>query len=364
MGFFSKILKTVFLVAAAAFSPNLRVVVVPDSYIVHSDTNLTFGSEVQVHSHFPHIHAYEIEADERTIQVLQQDRHVSAVEPNQVFKTLHETQLDVPSWGLARLSQEFLISNDYSFPSAAGQNAQVFVVDTGILARHPEFQDRATQAYVAPGMGENVDCNGHGSHVAGTVGGRETGVAKRASLVGVKVLACSGAGTTASVLNGLEFVLSQASNRTKIVNLSLGGGRSPALDSMIAEVAKNSLVVVAAGNSGGDACTGSPSGSPGAFTVAASDMRDARATFSSQGLCVNIVAPGVSITAPYIPNGFRVLSGTSMASPHVAGAAALLVAEDRSLSPDDLTKRLVASGSKGLLTGFSLQTPNLLVRVR
>ncbi len=357
-----KLFAAISIVATAFQSVVGRIV--PGSYIVKCDKgDFRFPEGVAVRTFYPHIRAYEVEAGPASIEKLARESGVQYVEANQVFEASHETQQNAPSWGLARISQERFESLDYTYPTSAGKGVDVFVIDTGIWDTHPDFGGKAKQLFVAPGMGDNVDCNGHGTHVAGTVAGLTTGVAKKTGVVGIKVLNCAGAGTTTSVLNGIEYVLRQTSAKTTIINMSLGGGRSMAIDDIIAASANSTLFVVAAGNSNSDACNDSPAGSPMALTVAASDILDRKAIFSSHGPCVDIVAPGVDITAPFIPEGFRVLSGTSMASPHVAGIAAVVLAQNPDLDAQALRQAIVALGTQGVLSGFDSQTPALLSRV-
>ena len=358
MGWFGKLFLTLF-VSLALFQSGTDGKIVTDSYIIKYNQTPVNSPNINVEDYYPHIDAYSIKADSNSISSLLRTTNIEYIEPNQIFSLTHETQQNVPSWGLSRISQENLETQDYTYPTVAGIGESVYVLDTGILETHPDFDNRAKQLYTAPGIGENVDCNGHGTHVAGTIGGELTGVAKQATILGVKVLSCNGSGTTASVLNGMEYILNQPGNTTKIINMSLGGGRSRAIDDLIAN-SPNALFIVAAGNSNTDACTGSPSGSPRALTVAGSDIRDQKASFSSYGACVDIVAPGVNITAPYIPGGFRALSGTSMASPHVAGIAAVLQSQTPAQDAQTLKQNIISVALPGKLGGFDIITPNLL----
>jgi len=362
MGWIKKLFSSLF-VSLALFQSGTFGTIVPDSYIVkYTQTPVNdFSPSINVEDYYPHIGAYSIKADSKSFSSLLRN-DIEYIEPNKIVNFFHETQQNVPSWGLARLSQETLETQDYTYPSVAGVGESVYVLDTGILDSHPEFGDRAKQIYVAPGVGENIDCNGHGTHVAGTIGGKVTGVAKKSTVLGVKVLSCNGSGTTASVLNGMEFILNQPGNTTKIINMSLGGGRSRAIDDLI-ENSPTALFIVAAGNSNTDACTGSPSGSPEALTVAASDIRDQKALFSSYGPCTDIVAPGVDITAPYIPGGFRSLSGTSMASPHVAGIAAVVQSQTHTKDAATLKQTIISLGLRGKLSGLDITTPNILSHI-
>ena len=360
MGWAIKLFSTLFI-TLALFQSGTAGKIVPDSYIIkYTQTPINdFSPTINVEDYYPHIDAYSIKADGNSLTSLLRNNNIEYIEPNQIFSLTHETQQNVPSWGLSRISQENLETQDYTYPTVAGIGESVYVLDTGILETHPDFNNRAKQLYTAPGIGENVDCNGHGTHVAGTIGGELTGVAKQATVLGVKVLSCNGSGTTASVLNGMEYILNQPGNTTKIINMSLGGGRSRAIDDLIVN-SPNALFIVAAGNSNTDACTGSPSGSSGALTVAGSDIRDQKAGFSSYGACVDIVAPGVNITAPYIPGGFRALSGTSMASPHVAGIAAVLQSQTPAQDAQTLKQNIISVALPGKLGGFDIITPNLL----
>ena len=362
MGWIGNLVSTIFI--SLALVQSVASAIVPDSYIVkYTQTPVKdFSPALNVEDYYPHIDAYSIKANSKSFFSLLQNDNIEYIEPNKRVYLFHETQLNVPSWGLARLSQEELVTQDYTYPSTAGAGETIYILDTGLLDSHPEFGGRANQIYTAPGVGENIDCNGHGTHVGGTIGGEVTGVAKKSTLLGVKVLACNGSGTTASVLNGIEFILNQPGNITKIINMSLGGGRSRAIDDLVAN-SKNALFVVAAGNSNTDACTGSPSGSPGALTVAASDIRDQKAPFSSYGACVDIVAPGVDITGPYIPEGFRALSGTSMAAPHVAGIAALVQSQTPTQDAATLKQIIISLGLREKLSGLDIITPNILSHI-
>ena len=362
MGWIRKLVSTLFV--SLALVQSVASAVVPDSYIVkYTQTPVNdFSPTLNIEDYYPHIDAYSIKADFKSFSSLLRNDNIEYIEPNKIVHLFHETQPNVPSWGLARLSQEELEIQDYTYPSVAGIGETVYVLDTGLLDSHPEFGGRAKQIYTAPGVGENIDCNGHGTHVAGTIGGELTGVAKKTTVLGVKVLSCNGSGTTASVLNGMEFILNQPGNTTKIINMSLGGGRSRAIDDLIAN-SQNALFVVAAGNSNTDACTGSPSGSQGALTVAASDSRDQKALFSSYGACVDIIAPGVDITAPYIPGGFRALSGTSMAAPHVAGIAAVIQSQTPARDAATLKQTIISLGLREKLSGLDIITPNILSHI-
>ncbi len=237
-----------------------------------------------------------------------------------------------PTWGLDRIDQK-LIPIDYSYTyTATGAGVKVYVIDTGILATHTEFGGRVLTGYSPIAGGSTVDCNGHGTHVAGTIGGATYGVAKGVSLVPVRVLDCFGSGYISDVVSGVNWVIRQYTTGSKaVISMSLGGGLSATLDAAINSAINAGItVVVAAGNSAANACNYSPADVPNAITVGATDSTDALANFSNTGSCVDISAPGVSIMSSYIqvnnssPNSTTAtLSGTSMATPHVSGAVAL-----------------------------------------
>jgi len=265
------------------------------------------------------------------------------------------------TWGLNRVDERQLDLDDtYVYPDTAGAGVDSYIVDTGILTTHDDFQGRAIwSANFADTI--NSDCNGHGTHVAGTVGGKTWGIAKQTTLLAVKVLNCAGSGTTDGVVKGIEFTVTSYTSRKRpsVANMSLGGGLSPALDNAVkAAVTAGVTFVVAAGNSNADACNFSPANAPlavtvGATTVASSGVNeiDARSTFSNYGKCVDIFAPGELITSAWIGSNTatRTISGTSMASPHVAGVAALYLSDNPTATTTEVA---------GFLTGES--TPNLI----
>ncbi|KXJ91301.1 peptidase S8/S53 domain-containing protein [Microdochium bolleyi] len=234
--------------------------------------------------------------------------------------------------GLARISSNKAGATDYVFDDSAGQGITAYIVDTGVLATHSEFEGRATMGFNAIQGSANTDENGHGSHVAGTVAGKTFGVAKKATIIGVKVLDAQGGGSNSGVLQGLQFVQTDAAkkNGKAVMNMSLGGPASRAINSAVEAIAAAGVVpVVAAGNENQDAANVSPASSPNAITVGAIDQtNDSKASFSNFGADVDIFAPGVRVQSVGIKSNTdtATLSGTSMASPHVAGLAAYLMA--------------------------------------
>ncbi|KAJ3381183.1 hypothetical protein HDU92_005551 [Lobulomyces angularis] len=268
------------------------------------------------------------------------------------------------TWGLDRVDQRNLPLNSQYNPSGNGAGITVYVVDTGITAGHPQFEGRASEgAYFVEN--DAKDGNGHGTHCAGSVASKDYGVAKAAKVVGVKVLGANGSGSYSGVIAGINWVAQQATAGKSVASMSLGGGKSQAVDDAVnAAVAKNIPFAVAAGNSNGvDACNASPAGASGAFTVAASDKNDKKASFSDIGPCVEIVAPGVDITSTWINNGLKTISGTSMATPHVAGGFAALLSQQSFSSAQAAYDALLAKSTPGKITGLPANTANKLLYV-
>lgn len=253
--------------------------------------------------------------------------NIESIEPDQKIEADLSTQsVGTSLWGLDRIDTTARILDlKYSYTSN-GSGAKAFIVDTGINSGHNEFGNRIDPGFWTIGTSAE-DCNGHGTHVAGTIGGTSSGVAKSVRLTPVRVLDCNGSGSNSGVIAGLNWIASQPSTKA-VVNMSLGGGASTALDSAVSNLTRlGFVVVVAAGNSKRDACNFSPARVASAITVAASDINDQFASFSNYGKCVDIIAPGVNITSAWIGSSSSTnsISGTSMASPHVAGVVARLL---------------------------------------
>ncbi|MFD8463730.1 S8 family peptidase [Streptomyces cyaneofuscatus] len=269
------------------------------------------------------------------------------------------------TWGTDRIDQRALPLDDTFTTTATGDGVKVYVVDTGIEAGHAEFGSRVVKGYDAVGDGrDGQDCNGHGTHVAGTVGGSVSGVAKDASLVGVRVLNCQGRGTWAGIIAGFDWVAKDAagSSTPAVLNASLGGARSRAVDAAVEAVADAGVLpVVAAGNEDQDACDVSPAAADGVVTVGASDRQDRETAFSNWGSCVSLYAPGADIVSAKLGGGTVSLNGTSMASPHVAGVAALYKQDNPSATPAAVTRWLTDTATPGVLSGLGQGSPDLLL---
>ncbi|MEW1612911.1 MULTISPECIES: S8 family peptidase [unclassified Streptomyces] len=269
------------------------------------------------------------------------------------------------TWGTDRIDQRALPLDDTFTTTATGAGVKVYVVDTGIEAGHSEFGGRVVSGYDSVGDGrKGQDCNGHGTHVAGTAGGATSGVAKGASLVNVRVLDCQGRGSWAGIIAGFDWVAKDAAGGTTpaVLNASLGGGRSRAVDAAVEAVADAGVLpVVAAGNDDIDACRVSPAAAAGVVTVGASDREDRETDFSNHGSCLALYAPGADIVSARLGGGTVALNGTSMASPHVAGVAALYKGENPTATPAAVTRWLTDTATPNVLSGLGADSPDLLL---
>lgn len=298
------------------------------------------------------------------MQALANNPNVLVVEDDLEVKS---TAIESPApWGLDRIDQRVLpLSNSFNDSDLSGVNTYSYVVDTGIDATNLDFAGRVAPGFtaVADGLG-SMDCNGHGTHVAGIIGGSQYGVAKSTTLIPVRVLDCTGSGSYSSVIAGLDWIASNyRAGDAAVVNLSLGGPASSTLDGAIKNlISKGVTVVVAAGNSSADACNYSPSRVAEAITVGATASNDYRASYSNYGTCIDLFAPGSAITSTWLgANGVNTISGTSMASPNVAGVAARFLASNPTLTPAQVANSLAGSATKGVVINPGTGSVNNLV---
>ncbi|KAF9273058.1 hypothetical protein BGZ68_001872 [Mortierella alpina] len=280
--------------------------------------------------------------------------------------TLQGTQTSPPSWGLSRASQRNLdLTKPYLYNDAAGRGITAYVIDTGVYAAHSDFGFRATFGANFVSGSANTDEHGHGTHVAGIIGGTKYGVAKEVKIVGIKVLDAKGVGTYSGIIAGMDWVAARAVPGKSVVNLSLRGNKSPTLDNAALRLYKANIpLIVSAGNNvTHDACRFSPSGAPNTYTVAASDKTDIVARFTSYGPCVEIFAPGVAITSAWIgsTSATNTISGTSMASPHVAGVAALYLSFNSLPTAQSVFDKLTSTATLNKIKGTLKGSPNRLV---
>jgi hypothetical protein len=292
------------------------------------------------------------------ISFIEKDATVSLVEPEPSNVT---NQLSAP-WGLDRIDQVTGRDTIYTY-TATGSGVTAYVIDTGILASHSQFGGRVLPGFSSISGGTS-DCNGHGTHVAGTIGAATYGVAKAVSLVPVRVLDCNGSGTVSGVIAGIDWVSSQATGGLRVANMSLGGVASNAIDTAVNSlINKGVTVVVAAGNNSADACSYSPARVPAAITVAASTSSDGFASYSNRGSCIDIVAPGTSIQSAWHTSttATNTISGTSMASPHVAGAVALYFQKFGAMSPGQMDQQLKSRASVNVISSVPRGTANIFL---
>ncbi|MBL1291496.1 S8 family peptidase [Streptomyces sp. NPDC057067] len=294
------------------------------------------------------------------------DPAVSKVVQNKKFH-IDATQDNPPSWGLDRIDQAETAGDDaYTYPDAAGGDVTAYVIDTGVRITHNDFEGRATSGFDAVDNDDDADDgNGHGTHVAGTIAGASHGVAKKAKIVAVRVLDDAGSGTTEQVVAGIDWV-TENHQGPSVANMSLGGSADPALDAAVQKaIASGVTFAVAAGNESSDAGEGSPSRVPEAITVASSTVDDEQSSFSNFGSVVDIYAPGSDITSAWndSDDATNTISGTSMATPHVVGAAAVYLGGHPDATPEEVATALTDGATPDAISNATEGTANKLLKI-
>ena len=335
----------------------------PNASVATVASRMASTHRVRVTKSFNHVvRGFVAQADDRALARLLADPRVAYVEEDGIVTTT-ATQSGA-TWGIDRVDQRNLpLSGTYVYNRTAS-GVHAYIIDTGVLGSHSQFSGRMGNGYTAISDGRGTtDCNGHGTHVAGTVGGTTHGVAKGVTIHPVRVLGCTGSGTNSGVIAGMDWV---TANRVRpaVANMSLGGGASSTTDSAVQRMVNAGVtVVVAAGNDNSNACNYSPARATNAITVGSTTSTDARSSFSNYGTCLDIFAPGSSITSAWYTSSTatNTISGTSMASPHVAGAAALYLALNPSATPAQVTSAIINASTPNKVTGAQTGSPNRLL---
>jgi subtilisin family serine protease len=300
---------------------------------------------------------------ERDARALAAREDVAFVEQDQMMYP--DATQSPATWGIDRIDQRALpLNNSYTY-TATGSGVHAYIIDTGILGGHTEFTGRigAGQDFVGDGRTATQDCNGHGTHVAGTIAGTTWGVAKSATVHPVRVFSCSGGSANSTIINAVNWVAANAV-KPAVTNMSLGGGASTALDNAVTAAINSGVTfAVAAGNSNVNACNTSPARTPAAITVGATTSTDARASYSNFGSCLDLFAPGSSITSAWYTSttATNTISGTSMATPHVAGVVALYLQGNPTASPATVRSAIVGNATTGVVGNPGRRSPNVLL---
>jgi subtilisin family serine protease len=329
----------------------------------HSRRHGTALARVYQHA----LRGYVADLPVAVVELLRRDPRVRSIEPDQVFEA-STAQLN-PPWGLNRIDQHNLpLGSAFNYTNT-GAGVTAYIIDSGIRATHADFEGRVATGFDALGAnGQGKDCNGHGTHVAGTVGGKTYGVAKKVTLVPVRVLNCSGTGSTAQVVAGVDWVTGHhRPGQPAVANMSLGGATSSAVDLAVRNSIKDGIsYVVAAGNNtlglNANSCNVSPARISEAMTIAATDKTDRRASFSNYGSCIDWFAPGAEILSASNSSdtATRTMSGTSMAAPHTAGVAALYLQSSPGASPSSVRSALFGLTTKGKVSSSKSTNNHLL----
>ena len=338
---------------------------IPGSYIVVLKDGVDAPSKAEAkaarkggtlkHTYAAALNGFAAELSDEALADMRADADVAFVEEDQTY-SVDATQTGA-TWGIDRIDQRNLpLSGTYTYTST-GAGVRAYIIDTGIRTTHSQFGTRASTVY------GGSDCHGHGTHVAGTVGGSTYGVAKGVLLRAVKVLNCSGSGSTSGIIAGIDWV---RVNHIKpaVANMSLGGGFSSSLNTATNNLANAGVfIAVAAGNNNGNACNNSPASAANATTVMSSTSSDAKSSFSNWGSCAHLYAPGSSITSAWWTSNTatNTISGTSMASPHVAGVAALYKATFGDASSSTIRTWLINNSTANVISGNPSGTPNRLL---
>lgn len=360
-------------VSTADLKPGKYIVKVKDNESKSTVLQL-LGPSVQVAHDWEIINGFAGNLDKRALDILGNSPLVEFIEKDQIMHTM-AIQTNAP-WGLSRLSSDkslaggsdSSLSYTYKYDDSAGNGVDIYVVDTGIFTEHTQFGGRASWGKTFGGYPDKDD-NGHGTHCAGTAAGTQFGVAKKANLIAVKVLSGQGSGSTSDIVDGLNYVRQQAqqSGRPSVVSMSLGGGVSAALDDAVNSLANFGVhVVVAAGNDNADASQSSPARAANAITVGASNITDGRALFSNFGSPVAVFAPGQNVISAWNtnPSATNQISGTSMATPHISGLVAYLLALEGRIIPAQMKARIQELALPRALSNIPPGTKNLLAHIK
>ena len=314
-----------------------------------------------VNPHFVYtaaLNGFAADLNQGQLNALQHNPNVDYIDQDGVASI--ETTQSGATWGIDRIDQRNRpLSGTYTYTTTAS-NVTAYIIDTGIQASHPQFGGRASAVYDYAG-GSGADCNGHGTHVAGTIGSSTYGVAKGVKLRGVRVLDCAGSGSYSAIIAGIDWVRLHAT-KPAVANMSLGGGFNSSLNTAATNLANSGVfLAVAAGNENQNACNVSPASASGTLTVAASTSTDAKASYSNWGGCVDVYAPGSSITSTWLNSGTNTISGTSMASPHAAGVAALYKGAFGDAASSTVVSWIINNATANVITGNPSGTPNRLL---